>query len=68
MEEADRKGCRYVIATDPDADRFICAEKNNSQVLLLLGFHSSGMFSREMKSEPSLPTSYASRIPTARAV
>ena len=68
MEEADRKGCRYVIATDPDADRFICAEKNNSQVLFIHNFQYSGMCSREMKSELSLLISYASKILIVKAV
>ncbi|KAM7458444.1 hypothetical protein BLSTO_00796 [Blastocystis sp. subtype 1] len=27
LEEADKEGVKYVFATDPDADRFICAER-----------------------------------------
>lgn len=33
MEEADKEGVKYVFATDPDADRFICAERGESGVL-----------------------------------
>lgn len=32
IQEADAKQCKYVMATDPDADRFICAEKDGEQV------------------------------------
>lgn len=32
LNEADQKKCQYVMATDPDADRFICAEKIHEQV------------------------------------
>lgn len=32
IQEAETKQCKYVMATDPDADRFICAEKDGEQV------------------------------------
>lgn len=32
MEEADKEGVKYVFATDPDADRFICAERGEKGV------------------------------------
>ena len=32
LSEADKKNCQYVMATDPDADRFICAEKIQEHV------------------------------------
>ena len=68
MEEADKKGCTYVIATDPDADRFICAQKENTQVLFFNDIHDSGMFSKEMKLEPFLPISCVNRILIVKAV
>lgn len=32
MQTADEKGVKYVMATDPDADRFICCQKVNDRV------------------------------------
>lgn len=32
LEEADKEGVKYVFATDPDADRFICAERGEKGV------------------------------------
>ena len=32
LKAADEKGVKYVMATDPDADRFICCQKTSEGV------------------------------------
>lgn len=40
MKTADKEGIEYVMATDPDADRFICCQKTNSGVFFGFAVHS----------------------------
>ena len=43
MKEADARGLSLVMATDPDADRFICCEKEREGVRMRSGTCSKGM-------------------------
>lgn len=49
MKMADKEGIEYVMATDPDADRFICCQKTNNGVGFIGWFDGSGMFSKVTK-------------------
>ena len=56
MKMADKEGIEYVMATDPDADRFICCQKTSNGVDLIGWFDCSGMVLRVTKSELFLDT------------